>query len=115
MRLTSLATLVFPVMLAATACSDSSNSSLTVRNDSDFEIDQLFVTGTDHASWGPNLLGNQPLLPGDAVSIDVSCGTFDALLVDETGAQCELDSIDLCFADATWVLNNNTCAVFRKQ
>jgi hypothetical protein len=93
-------------------CGSDSNGSLTVHNESDFLIVELHVTQVDNTNWGPNLLGISPLHPGDSVSLGVSCDTYDALLVDEAGVDCQLHSVDLCFNNADWIINNNTCTVF---
>src|SRR5262245_26927275 len=85
--------------LAAPACaSDDSQSSLTVDNQSDFVIEEIFITDVNASGWGANRLYGDVLFPGEQVIIDgIDCGTYDALLVDETGAQCQLLAIDLCF------------------
>jgi hypothetical protein len=93
-------------------CSSSSNASLHVQNRSDFALVELHVTPVGNPDWGPNLLGSTILAPGDSAVIDVSCGTYDALLVDESGVDCQVNGIDLCFNNADWVINNNTCSVF---
>ncbi|HTM21908.1 MAG TPA: hypothetical protein VL172_15410 [Kofleriaceae bacterium] len=101
--------------LAVPACStdDSSQSTLTVDNRSDFVIEQIYITDTNASGWGPNLISPDALFPGEQVVIDgIECGTYDTLLVDETGLECQLLGIDLCFDDATWVITNNTCDVF---
>jgi hypothetical protein len=105
------------LVVLATGCivdnTDDSGATLTVKNHSAFEIDELYVTGIGDRSWGPNLVAGDPMRPGDIVDIDVACGTYDAQLVDNTGTTCELDSIDLCFDDATWVISNSTCTAFQ--
>jgi hypothetical protein len=88
------------------------DSTLRVQNNSDFAIEDLRVTSVGSSSWGSNLLGNDSLLPGEAITLDVNCGTYDAMLVDEDGVTCELNSVDLCLNDASWVIRNNTCTVF---
>ena len=61
---------------------------------------------------GPNLLSG-PLLPFDDVLLtDVPCDNYDAMMVAEDGVTCELSAVDLCFDDATWVIDNHTCADF---
>lgn len=99
--------------LAVAGCSSSSgpDATLHVQNNSDFSIVEIRVTSVGSTSWGPNLLGSD-LLPGETLSIDVTCDTYDALLVDESGVDCQLHSVDLCFNNAAWVINNNTCTVF---
>ena len=92
------------------------DSTLLVVNESDFVIEELFITDVDASGWGPNLLGADALFPGeDFLVTDISCGFYDVLLVDETGVECELLEVDLCFDDATWVIRNDTCTIFAAQ
>ena len=70
------------------------------------------MTSVGNSSWGPNLLDGDILAPGETLTIDVTCSTYDALLVDEDGEDCQLHSVDLCFSDKDWVIQNNTCTVF---
>lgn len=88
------------------------DASLTVTNNSDFAIVEIRVTEVDNSSWGDNLLRGDTLEPGEQLTLNADCGTYDALLVDEDGVDCELHSVDLCLNDADWVIGNNTCAVF---
>jgi hypothetical protein len=111
--------LAFALTALTGACSsddDPADATLTVINDSDFVIEELFVTDVDASGWGPNLLAGDILLPGEeALLFDIPCGLYDALLVDEFGDQCELLSVELCFNDATWVIDNNTCDIAARQ
>ena len=52
------------------------------------------------------------LFPDEEILLGVSCDFYDALVVDEEGVDCELLDLDLCFNDATWVIQNDTCSVF---
>ncbi len=88
------------------------DSSLVVDNQSDFVIEEVYLTGVGNASWGPNRLAGDVLYPDETLTLGVTCGTYDALLVDEDGIDCEINSIDLCLNDAVWVIRNNTCTVF---
>jgi hypothetical protein len=100
-------------LLAAPGCiivSDD-DSSLTVDNQSDFVIEEINVTEVDNPDWGPNLIP-EALFPDETVTISLNCDTFDARLFDEDGVECDIDAIDLCFSDATWVIRNNTCSVW---
>jgi hypothetical protein len=104
----------------ATGCSGSAeviiddppDGSLRVENRSDFQIVELHVTSVGSSTWGPNLLGGDVLLPGESLTLSVQCDTYDALLVDEDGVDCELHNIDLCLNDADWIIRNNTCVAF---
>jgi hypothetical protein len=88
------------------------DSSLLVDNQSDFEVHEMYVTDISSPSWGPNLLDGDILFPGDMMYVGVECGTYDALLIDETDATCEVNNISLCFEDVDWIIRNSTCAVF---
>jgi hypothetical protein len=101
--------------IAVAGCTSSSNgpdASLHVQNSSDFAIVEIHVTSVGSTTWGPNLISGDILAPGETLTVDVSCGTYDALLVDEDGVDCQLHSVDLCFNNAAWVIRNNTCTVF---
>jgi hypothetical protein len=99
--------------IAVAGCGDSgSNASLRVRNQSDFAITEIRVTSVGSTTWGPNLIGGDILAPGEVLTVDVSCDTYDALLTDESGAQCTIHDVDLCFNTADWVIGNDTCPVF---
>jgi hypothetical protein len=65
------------------------------------------VASVDSRSWGPNLVP-EALFPGESVDISVSCDTYDVLVVDETGLDCILPAIDLCFSSGTWVITDST-------
>src|SRR5262249_40321835 len=100
------------LVLGAAACSDNDSGSLQVTNQSDFQIVEMHVTAVGNTTFGPNLLANAPLQPGDAVTVATSCDTFDVLLVDEQGVSCQIHNINLCDNNADFVIRNETCAVF---
>jgi hypothetical protein len=92
--------------------SSGSNGTLVVRNRSDFAITEIHVTSVGSTTWGPNLISGDILAPGESLAVDVSCDQYDALLVDESGAQCTIHDVDLCFNTADWIIQNDTCPVF---
>jgi hypothetical protein len=98
--------------IAACGSSGDSNGTLVVRNRSDFAITEIHVTSVGSTTWGPNLISGDILAPGQSLAVDVSCDQYDALLVDESGAQCTIHDVDLCFNTADWIIQNDTCPVF---
>jgi hypothetical protein len=98
--------------LAACSDNDDNGTTLRVQNQSDFVITDIRVTQVDNPSFGPNLLGGDVLNPGEEITLGVACDTYDARVIDETGAECDLSAVDLCFNDAVWVITNQTCPVF---
>lgn len=108
-----LAPLALVIAAAASACGiENGHSDLNVVNSSDFTINKLYVTDVGSATWGPNLLGDVPLVPDQSITLDVVYGTYDALLVEDSGANCKLSSIEMRADDPTWVITNTTCNVF---
>jgi len=100
--------------LSLSACTDDGtvDATLTVINDSDYVIEELYLTDIGSDRWGPDLLRGDVLFPDEELTLGVDCGLYDALLVDEEGVECELEGIDLCLNDATWYIRNNTCVAF---
>jgi hypothetical protein len=49
------------------------------------------------------------------MTLGLDCGTYDAMLIDETGAICEIQGLDLCYENADWIIRNNSCAVFEQR
>jgi hypothetical protein len=99
------------------ACDDDDDliipeTTLLVVNESDFVIEELYITDVGNPSFGPNLLAGDALLPGEEILLGVLCDFYDVLIVDEAGVECEIDAIDLCLNDATFVIRNETCSVF---
>jgi hypothetical protein len=113
LRLSSLA-LVLCAATSACVITDG-DSSLRVSNQSDFAIHEMYVTPVESSSWGRDLLGSDVLYPGESMLLGLDCGTYDAMLIDETGAVCEITNLDLCFDDADWIIRNTSCAVFEAR
>jgi hypothetical protein len=122
MRLTGCSILVASVLAATAGCFVSSSdddgvvdtgSTMTVANRSDYTLTEVHLASNLDSSWGPDLL-NDVLYPGeDLVMTDIDCGTYDVLVVDDTGSPCTLTNIDLCVSSDVWVIDNvtlDTCA-----
>ncbi|MBA3538501.1 MAG: hypothetical protein H0T79_02630 [Deltaproteobacteria bacterium] len=112
MRLLTSLTCVAALAFGACVVEEGADATLEVRNDSSFTIRELYLTDVGNPTWGSNLLRGDVLFPNESFTLGVECGTYDAMLVDETNVQCELSNIDLCFDDAIWVIQNSTCSVF---
>jgi hypothetical protein len=105
-------TVLLSFFVVLSAC--STNGDLTVTNSSDFAITEMHVTQTTNISWGPNLLAGTVLLPGQQTTVTAVCDTYDVMLVDQSGATCEIDNINLCLNSADFVITNSSCTTFRK-
>jgi hypothetical protein len=90
----------------------SDDESITVYNDSDYVIEDLYVTERDTFDWGPDLLGSDALFPNESITVSVGCDVYDIKVVDETGVECELYDVDVCFGeDDGWSVTNFTLDV----
>lgn len=87
---------------------DPSDSTLTVANESSYWLEELHLAHVNDPSWGPDLISGA-LAPGEEIVIyDIACGRYDVLVVDETGVECELANLDLCFDDDLWIIDDLT-------
>ena len=117
MRNLALPVSLLAALSFASACTTSEgvDATLTVVNESDFVIEEIYLTEVDNPEWGRNLLAGDALFPDEELTLGVECDLYDALLVDEDGEECELEGIDLCLNDATWYIYNNTCLAFERK
>jgi hypothetical protein len=108
--------LVTTAALTTTSCGgddddddfDEGDSTLTVVNDSSFVLTEIHLAPVDAPTWGPNMIPDE-LFPGEEVVIvDIECDFYDVLVTDKTGVDCELTDFDLCFDDATWIVDDAT-------
>lgn len=115
MKNLALCTSLLAALSFSAACDDDDDdveATLTVINNSDFVIEELYLTDVGSPTWGRNLVEGDPLFPDDEIVLGVECGFYDALLVDEEGVDCELEAIDLCLNNAQWFIQNDTCIAF---
>jgi hypothetical protein len=83
---------------------------LRIDNDSSFVFYDIYVTPIDAFSWGPDLLGSDVLFPDESLTIEVGCDYYDAMVVDEYGNECVIESLDLCGESAVWRVTNSALA-----
>ena len=98
------------VCISGCIISDS-RSSFTIWNDSNYVIEEIYLSPSESNNWGPDLLGADVLFPDEEITIDfIECGYYDVLVVDEYAAECTLDGINLCFDDKVWRITDATLA-----
>ncbi|HVV87076.1 MAG TPA: hypothetical protein VHE35_28750 [Kofleriaceae bacterium] len=91
---------------AGSGCTDDS-ASFTISNQSSYFLDEIHLAPIDSTTWGPDLIDS--LAPGEDLVIDgISCGTYDVLVTDETGVDCQLSSVDICIDSGGWVIDDAT-------
>jgi hypothetical protein len=115
LRTFTLAGLVAVSGLFAPGCiivADDDNV-LTIENDSRYFLDEIYIADNGDIDWGPNLAPSDGLGPGEAMDVELDCGTYDLLVIDNTGADCDEFGLDLCLGDQdVFVFRNTTCDTF---
>lgn len=97
-------------VLALAACGGDS-STLTIENQSSFSFVEINLAAIDSTSFGPDLLGNDVLAPGEVLELsNIACGVYDIRITDEDGDQCILDTVDLCRDNALWQIDDGELA-----
>lgn len=90
------------------ALARDSSSEVVVNNLSDWTIEEFYMSSVDDDDWGNDLLGDEVMDPGYALTLtDVSCDDWDILVIDEDEDECVLEDVDLCGDDAVWNITND--------
>src|SRR5262245_10268570 len=111
------------LLAAVVARSDEPGIRLRLVNASRHVIREAYVSRSDVASWGPNLLAGEAgraapppaLKPGQRFSLGVSgeCGRFDIRLVADAGTELLEDDVELCSGDGVLTVTNGALALTR--
>lgn len=104
-RATAFALLCLAASPAAFAASDAQ---VVIRNDSLWEIHNLFISATDEQEWGPDQLGEHVIEAGGGsfTLTGIPCGAYDVRLVDEDGDECVVGDVGLCAGKDAWVITD---------
>lgn len=99
---------VLASLVAAPAFAAGSDASVVIRNDSAWEIHQLFISSVDTTEWGPDQLGAEVIgaAGGTYTLTDIPCGAYDVQLIDEDGDECIVGDVALCAAKGQWVITD---------
>jgi hypothetical protein len=107
----SRAALVAPLIALAGCVVVDDDASLTIANRSSYTLVEVYLAADDDPSWGPNILPGV-LYPGEDLIIEgIECDTYDVLVTDDTGVDCELGNLDICGGDEGWVVDDFTLDV----
>lgn len=99
--------LVLLVGAAAPSSAQASKYSLTIHNDSIYQIWWLYVSPSDEGTWGRDQLNTHVLLPGSSfILTDIKFGEYDIKFVDKYKNACVLRNIRIT-EDASWQLTTS--------
>jgi hypothetical protein len=100
--------LAMPETLAMPGPGPQKGSTLTIVNDTDWTIHHLYLSPSDHESWGPDQLQENVLAPDESITLKgIPCDLYDIRVVDEDGDWCVVQDVDLCKVKAGWVISND--------
>ena len=104
----ALAGAVCAVALLIPMTAQAEKNSVTVKNKSDWEIHQFFLSPVDTDKWGPDQLGEEVISTGDTFTLNgIPCDSYDVMLVDEDGDECVVPEVDICGDNQGWIINND--------
>lgn len=103
----ALAGVVCAAALLVPSFAQAQKSNVTIKNRSDWSIQNLFLSPVDTDDWGPDQLGDEVIGTGDTFTLTgVPCDSYDVRLVDEDGDECIVAEVDIC-SDGGWVISND--------
>lgn len=96
------------VALLIPMSAQAQKSSVVIKNKSDWEIHQFFLSPVDTDKWGPDQLGENVISKEDTFTLNgVPCDSYDVMLVDEDGDECVVSEVDICGDNQGWIINND--------
>jgi hypothetical protein len=104
----ALAGAVCAAALLIPVAAQAQKSNVTIKNKSDWEIHQFFLSSVDTDKWGPDQLGDQVIGTGGTFTLKgVPCDSYDVKLVDEDGDECVVSEVDICGDHQGWIISND--------
>jgi len=78
-------------------------ATVTVTNQSDWEIRHFYLASVDTTEWGPDQLGDAVIRKGASFKLtDVPCDSYDVRIVDEDDDECVIAEVDICGGSESW-------------
>lgn len=93
---------------ASAAWAGKRDSVVLIRNQSAWDIHQLYLSPTEDDDWGPDQLGEHIIPSGSTFKLyKIPCNQYDVRLVDEDGDPCVVGGVTLCGKDDAWVISDD--------
>jgi hypothetical protein len=86
-------------------------ANVVVVNDSDWDVIHLYFSVAGSNQWGSDLLRNDPLQPGENLSLaNLDCHTYDVRVVSTDGKDCVIRNTEVCTSSKVWHFTNKDLA-----
>ena len=96
------------VLFAAPVFAADTDAQVTIKNNSSWDIHQLYISSVDVQEWGPDQLGENAIASGTSYILhSIPCDAYDVKLVDEDGDECVVAAIALCADKDDWVIEDD--------
>lgn len=97
--------------LAALACAagnvSAADAQIVLRNNSSWEIHELYVNVSRSDEWGPDQLDDDVIESGGEFTLHgIPCDKYDVRVVDEDGDACVIEKVPLCGASDEWTITD---------
>ncbi len=108
----ALCALAFTIPSVASAA----NATVTVANQSEWEIHQFFLAPSETDKWGADQLSDEVIGKGESFKLNnIPCDTYDVKLVDEEGDECVVEAVDICGGKGTWTITSKALVECQKE
>lgn len=95
------------VFTPSTSFAQKKKATITIANNSDYDIHHLFLAPVHSNSWGPDQLGDHVIESGKSFTLqNIPCDDYDIKLVDDEGDECVVEDVELCKSDNIWKVTN---------
>lgn len=75
--------------------------SLTIDNQSEWDIHELYFSPAHESDWGPDQLGDDVIESGESfVLTKIAKGEYDVRIVDEDGDSCVVSDVDFASSES---------------
>jgi hypothetical protein len=84
------------------------STSITIVNNSNWQIRHLYLAPADSATWGPDQLTDVTIVAGSSYTLsDVACDQANIKVITEDQDGCFLNKTLACGGSATWTITND--------
>lgn len=95
------------ITLLAGAPAAPATTTITIVNNSRWEIRHLYLSPADNDNWGPDQLGESDIAPGQTFSLNVSWDQPTVKIVSEDADGCFLSNTTDATGNITWTITND--------
>ncbi|MBT9559265.1 MAG: hypothetical protein IV100_24740 [Myxococcales bacterium] len=104
----AMSLLALTVAVTASAREDEKKTgTVKVVNESDWALNNLFMSPANETEWGPDQLGDELIKKGGTFTLSkIPCDIYDVKLVDEDGDECVVEDVNVCGGKETWTITS---------